>query len=268
MHGVFVDSACSRSLFKDEDLLVNVKKLPQPVRIQGVGGGIIAYRTGDYPLVLQDPETGKSYLRIIRGCLLSPKSSTNLLATNELTKSGVSVKFPRDDDEGQRLPCLLSILLTDGRKVKIHLRQHGGLWAAPSRKGCTGFIEISSKDMASITRDRNLCTAGISGQHPPLETALYTRMLTEAELWHLRLNHAHISKIAELSKNCIGMPAIIPDRRQPCHDCQDSNIIRNDAPPPSAAPEKGAWNVDLVDMGENYLSSAGHRYITIFTISA
>ena len=80
------------------------------------------------------------------------------------------------------------------------------------------------------------------------------------------MGHAPISKLAKLSKNCIGMPRVITDTRRPCHDCQDANIIRSDAPPPSSSQTKGVWNVDLIDMGEKNLSSAGHRYITIFTI--
>jgi hypothetical protein len=92
------------------------------------------------------------------------------------------------------------------------------------------------------------------------------RMLTAPEIWHPRLGHAHITKIAKLSKNCIGISRPIPETRHPCPDCQDSNIIKNDAPPVSSSGTKGVWNADLIDMGEKNISSAGHHYITIFTV--
>jgi hypothetical protein len=42
-HGVFVDCGCTKTIFKDEHLLVNVRKLKQPVRNNRVAGSVLAH---------------------------------------------------------------------------------------------------------------------------------------------------------------------------------------------------------------------------------
>ncbi len=91
-HGVYLDSGCTRATFKEENLLVNVRKLSQPVRVNGVGGSVFAHCTGDYPLLLQDPGSGECHFCLIRGCLLAPRAPANLLSTNELTAARVAVR--------------------------------------------------------------------------------------------------------------------------------------------------------------------------------
>jgi hypothetical protein len=186
--------------------------------------------------------------------LISPTASANLLSTNELTAAGVSVKFSRDQ-AGDRIPCTLTILHREGRKIKFSLTQHNGIWPVPSRRHCNGYAKISGRDMNTLIKAYHT----IHGTSPPDEHSFHTRMLTEAELWHLRLGHAHISKIAKLSKNCIGIVRPIAEARHPCHDCQDSNVIKNNAPPPSENHVKGVWNIDLVDMGifQGWMHSQG-----------
>jgi hypothetical protein len=93
----------------------------------------------------------------------------------------------------------------------------------------------------------------------------HMRALTRAELWHLRLGHAHPSKISNLSRNCKGIDSPIPNTRHPCHTCMDANICWNNRPPAAIDAPAGTWNLNLVDMG-NATSMAGFRYISIFTI--
>jgi hypothetical protein len=295
-HNVYIDSGCSKSVYKDEKLLVNVRKLSRPARIHGVGGYIHAHNIGDYPLVLQEPG-GECHLLLIKGVLLAKKSAANLLSTNELTAAGATIKFPAnktaadkeavptkptyaDDDQSDeavkervdiRFPtrhplpkCTITITSRQGRKIKFQLTQHMGIWPVPSRKYINGYAEINGRDMQRMIKAYH----ADAGTIPPTEHFLFnTRMLTDAELWHLRMGHAHITKLAKLSRNCIGINRHIAESRHPCHDCQDCNVIRNNAPPPSQHQNKGAWNVDMIDMGEKNLSMSGYRYITIFTIA-
>jgi hypothetical protein len=89
------------------------------------------------------------------------------------------------------------------------------------------------------------------------------RALTELELWHIRMNHAHPSKLAKLSRRCHGIKHLLPDVRHPCHSCQDANATRNDAPPSSTSDSEGVWHVDTMDMGAGHLTLAGYR-VTVF----
>jgi hypothetical protein len=92
-----------------------------------------------------------------------------------------------------------------------------------------------------------------------------TGSLTRLELWHHRLGHAHVSKIAKLSHNCVGINKPLADTRHPCHTCTDANIRRSNKPPAATDAPAGTWNLDLVDMGK-CPSIGGYRYLSIFTI--
>lgn len=91
-----------------------------------------------------------------------------------------------------------------------------------------------------------------------------TRPLTVPEKWHHRLGHAHPSKIAKLSHNCIGISTPFTESQIPCHDCMDANIRRCDLPPASQSTDTGVLNCDMINMGEKHLSLGKNRYLTIF----
>jgi len=142
---VFVNSACTTTLFRDQDLLVKVLKLDRPRCVQGFCGGFItASKIGNYLLLLPD-KNGTCHMRLVKNCVCSLLSSANLLGTNQLTTAGVSIKHPMDVD-GKRLPRVLTIKNTHGSKLPFPLQQYRRLWAVPSRAGCNGFIKVSSKD--------------------------------------------------------------------------------------------------------------------------
>ncbi len=174
LHNVFVDSGCTKTLFRDASLLVNVCKLKRPSKVLSVGGLILTHHVGDYPLVLQQPN-GECHFRLIKGCLLASGSSANLLATNKLTASGVAVKFPMDDDKGTRQQCTLTIHHREGHKIRFFLSQHHGLWPVPSRKHCQGLVEINGRDMNKLMHEPP-CTNTFVAR------AFHTCMLTDAEL--------------------------------------------------------------------------------------
>ncbi len=53
-HCCWVDSACTKSIFRDQSLLINVHKLSAPEHVRGIGNSRIStYYQGDYPLVLR-----------------------------------------------------------------------------------------------------------------------------------------------------------------------------------------------------------------------
>ena len=250
-HRVWIDSACTKSIFRTRSLLINVRPLASPQTVRGIGNSRIrASWEGDYPLTLRDSD-GTAHLRIIKGVLLCEGTGANLLGTNCLQDSGVGFTVP----PCASLPTTLDFV--SRRKLhRVSLPKRLGLWSVPdSRK--LGLVEIRSPSFMAFM---NYGAANQPRGHQ-------LRPLAEHELWHLRLNHAHPSKVAKLSRRCIGIRHPLADVRNPCHSCMDNNATRNDAPPSSTTEREGVWHVDLMDLGPEALSLGGHRYVSIFTIA-
>ena len=249
-HRCWVDSACTKSIFRSKHLLVNVRKLSTPHNVGGIGSRIItAHWQGDYPLVLRAP-SGRIYLKLIKNVLISPHTGANLLGTNCLNAADIGFDAP---PAWRCASAKLYIQDRDGTRDDFTLPKVNGLWSVPDFRH-VGFAEIPQSIYAALL-----------SKDAPRSHQL--RPLTEAELWHLRLNHAHPSKLAKLSRNCVGIKHPLPDVRHPCHSCQDSNATRNDAPPPSVSDPEGVWHVDVMDIGEKHVSLAGYRYVSVFTIA-
>lgn len=251
---IWVDSACTKSLFRNKDLLINIRKLPQVHEVRGLGNSrVLAEWQGDYPLVIRDCE-GQTCMYLITGVMISEHSGANLLGTNCLQAARLGFNVPPHPDE----PA--SIYTENhgrpGRIRRLYLPKRYGLWEIPDSRPI-GLAEIPQSCFSAITEH----THALSASHQ-------LRALTPLETWHFRMNHAHPSKLAVLSRHCIGIKQPLADVRNPCHSCQDSNATRNVAPPPSLRDAAGVWNVDLLDMGEDHLSLAGFRYISIFVIAS
>ena len=91
---VWVDSACSKSLFRSRSLLINVRPLSSHQQVKGIGNSLVTAKfQGDYPLVLKDAQ-GHMHLRLIKGVLLAETSGANLLGTNCLQQANVGFNVP------------------------------------------------------------------------------------------------------------------------------------------------------------------------------
>jgi hypothetical protein len=236
-------------------MLINVRVLKIPQTVGGIGGSIITAREiGDFPLVLKNKESGKVHLRLIRNVLISPDTGANLLGTNCLNTAGVGFDAP---PSFLRSKAKLYIPCRDGTREEFALPKINGLWSVPDSRH-VGLAEIPQSAYRAFLQKLLPSDAPRSHQ---------LRALTELEVWHIRLNHAHPSKLAQLSRNCIGIKHPLPDVRHPCHSCQDANATRSDAPPPSTADHTGVWHVDVMDLGANHLSLSGYRYISVFTVA-
>ena len=256
---VFIDTGCSNTLFCSTERLINVRPLALPVNIGGaVPGSIVADRIGDFPLVLRDEE-GTLHMRIIKDCMVSSQAQANLLSHNELRKVHIGVLVPDNNTEPVRLfwPKYHRGSGTSSEKHYVNMQSKHGLIPLPNYDG--EYVEISDCSSAAEYL-ASTCYAFNSTHHQ-------LRPLTEAERWHHRLCHAHPSKIAKLSHNCIGIKRPLAEFPVPCHDCMDANIRRNDLPPPSLRTDTGVWNVDMVDMGQKNLSLGKNRYATIITVA-
>ena len=212
----WVDSACTKSVFRSKDLLINVTKLRIPQNVSGIGNSVVtAHFQGDYPLVLRGP-SGKVHLKLIKNVLISPATGANLLGTNCLSAAGVGFDVPpRSFINGlTRTHATLYIKNPkDDSREEFKLPNIHGLWSVPDPRGI-GFAEIpQSAFRAFINR------------HGDATRSHQLRALTELELWHIRMNHAHPSKLAKLSRRCHGairatpakmrMPLVTMPRRLP-----------------------------------------------------
>ena len=244
---VWIDSGCNRTLFRDKDLLVNVRKIsPRSVGGAKKGSRMICHYKGDYPLVLQDA-SGGIHLRLVRDVLISEHTTHNLLSLHDLRD--VDVGFTQEPD--RKKPIHLSVMTPSGTVARFVIKPINRLYPVP-RWNLTDYPlgEVASSSIRSFA-------GSVSVQQRPLK---------RDEVWHHRLGHAHPSKIAKLSHNCIGIDKPIADSRHPCHTCMDANIRRNRRPDASTEAPDGTWNLDLMDMGHDTRSMAGFRYISIFTI--
>jgi hypothetical protein len=78
----WVDSACTKSVFRSKDLLINVTQLSVPQNVSSIGSSVITvHYQGDYPLVLSGP-SGKVHLKLIKNvCFLLLLAPTSLAPT-------------------------------------------------------------------------------------------------------------------------------------------------------------------------------------------
>jgi hypothetical protein len=184
---------------------------------------------------------------MIYGVLISDEASQNLLAMHDLREAGVGLEFPVD----KRLPGCLKLTTTAGTTATFDIKPKNRLYPIPR-------CNVSDTPISEIL---NSSVKNFAGNVHKMTT------VTRSELWHARLGHAHPSKIAALSHNCIGIDKPIPDTSHPCHTCMDANIRRSNKPHAATDAPAGTWNLDLVDMGKTP-SIGGYRYISIFTIVA
>lgn len=65
---VWINSGCSKAIFANQELPINVRKLDKPVVVAGLGSNrVVATHKGDYPLCLED-ECGGKHMRLLKKC--------------------------------------------------------------------------------------------------------------------------------------------------------------------------------------------------------
>jgi hypothetical protein len=235
-HALYLDSGCTKTVIRNARKLRDLRAPDNYYTIQGVGGDVSVTQMGDLPLTLKDA-SGKPYTRIIKNCLVAPEAPANLLATRDLQEAGIGFNIPPAPD------TMATVNVTDETGCKIHfpLAERNGLYMLPF---CSDIMTIFS---------------GVASHQ--------LRALTTLELWHLRLCHAHTSKIAKLSHNCVGIPHKLAEQTHPCHTCHEAKAARQDYPASiDHSDDDDILSMDLVDMGQDSITHAGFQYMTIFIV--
>lgn len=214
---VLIDSGCSKSIFCNTKLLINLRKASRQT-VRGINGNVSVALQGDYPFMVTDTK-GETHETIIYGCFVAEECEANLLSVSDLTDAGIKVSMTKEGS-------YLGWVGTDNKYHKAFFAKVGRLFP-------TGAPAMTYTAYLGKTANEKIYA------------------LSDAELWHLRLGHAHIDKIAKLSRNCKGIKRPINSSARSCHTCQDTKIERRNALPASSSNKTGVWNWDLLDMGDS-----------------
>ena len=233
---LWVDSGCSKTVIRNTLKLCNLRPPDRPYQIQGIGGNIEVTHMGDLRLTLRE-ENGTTHVRLIRDCLVAPNAPANLLSTKDLQAAGIGFEISSAPDSS----ASLNLTTAEGNKIPFPLEEHNGLYMVPFCEDImTVFANVASHQL---------------------------RALTPGELWHLRLCHAHPSKLAKLSHNCVGMKQPLAEHSHPCHICHEAKATRQDFPKHiDHSDDDDILTMDLVDMGKDNITPAGFKYMTIFVV--
>eukprot|EP00961_Rhodomonas_salina_P076115 1021759-Rhodomonas_salina.1 len=90
--------------------------------------------------------------------------------------------------------------------------------------------------------------------------------LSVEERFHLRIAHTPIEKLAALNGKVTGLPCnlnFVKLTNVPCACCREAKAKRNNYPDASTTVDKDLLTWDLKDMGEEWTTIGGHRYISI-----
>jgi hypothetical protein len=175
-----------------------VCKLKDPHYVSCIGSSqIVAHWKGDYPLVLRGP-SGRTHVKLIRDILISQHTGANLLGTNCLNAADVGFDAP---PAWMCAQAKLYIHFTDCTLDEFKLPKINGLWSVPDFRDIE-FVEIPRSAYSAFNARHH-------AQDQPWSHQL--RPLTNLELWHHGMCHAHPTKLAKLSQSCMGIKHPLPD---------------------------------------------------------
>jgi hypothetical protein len=197
---VYVDSGCTKSIFRNPYKLINLWPLKHDYYVKGIAGQDRMTEMGDFPLAMR-AEDCKTHVIVIKNCPVTPEANMNLLATCDLQKAGVSFHTAAHSK------AAMLELEQEGKKIVFDLTFDNSLYKLP-------FYQDVATHFAGAFSHQLLA-------------------LTEHELWHRRLGHASPDKIAKLRQHCKGINKPLTEHNLVCHQCQEGKAKRQNYPPES-----------------------------------
>eukprot|EP00286_Rhodomonas_abbreviata_P023936 CAMPEP_0181300748 /NCGR_PEP_ID=MMETSP1101-20121128/7054_1 /TAXON_ID=46948 /ORGANISM="Rhodomonas abbreviata, Strain Caron Lab Isolate" /LENGTH=1661 /DNA_ID=CAMNT_0023406003 /DNA_START=190 /DNA_END=5176 /DNA_ORIENTATION=- len=221
-----VDSGCTTSIICDPRFLRNYERM-NTVSVAGLAGN----KEYKWKAELHLPtltDQGESITLIIPGCYWDPDGYYNLLATDQLHDAGYSILL---DENRQHSMLTSKKLLTNipmsrvGRLHDLPVHEH----ALPET---TAFLGSNSN-------------------------------LSLEELFHMRMAHTPVPKLAQMSRQVEGVPRHLQCARAlrfPCATCQHAKAIRQNYPDASTRVSNSndaliSW--DLIDQEKTSQQSEG-----------
>ena len=238
-----VDSGASITLAFDSSSCTDIRLLPKPEVIEGVGGAITCTHVGTLHVTAFDDEDNMVYLAIPNARIQDPNESVksdfpyNLVSVTDLNRLGYNVRFDVDEP---------------------HLR-HAGTGAY------VRMVQQRDKLFTFAT-----CPAALASRR-------HAALPSDAEDLMAKLHSRFHAADKRILKSCELLPSMQPaaDKLKDykpgnkiCHDCSVANIRRSAREPASTRHVeniKSGWSLDLFDMGE-LTSLGGSRYVFVFVV--
>jgi len=110
------------------------------------------------------------------------------------------------------------------------------------------------------------------GDIPDDAALVNTSNLSLEELFHLRMAHTPVTRLAQMSRQVTGIPRHLQFARAlrfPCSTCQCAKAVRQTYPDASEHirdEHDSLISWDLIDLGENFTTIGGNRYLSLFII--
>mmetsp|Transcript_61726 Transcript_61726/g.127532 ORF Transcript_61726/g.127532 Transcript_61726/m.127532 type:complete len:383 (+) Transcript_61726:3261-4409(+) len=96
--------------------------------------------------------------------------------------------------------------------------------------------------------------------------------MTLEELFHIRMAHTPLNKLAAMSHQVTGIPRPLQFREAlsfPCSTCTEAKCVKQHAPPASTTVSHNEADLvtwDMIDLGDKYTTIRGNSYISLFII--
>mmetsp|Transcript_60023 Transcript_60023/g.123247 ORF Transcript_60023/g.123247 Transcript_60023/m.123247 type:complete len:378 (+) Transcript_60023:848-1981(+) len=233
-----VDSACTTSIICDTRFLRNYQCI-KPTSVAGFS----RQKSYNWKAELHLPTTtdkGERITIIIPNCYWDADGYYNLLATDQLNYAGYTITLPADKSQSS---------LT--------------------------YVHPHTNDITTIPRSKvgRLHDLPVHDRDLPYDAALVnTSNMSLEELFHLWMAHTPVTRLAQMSKQVTGVPRHLQFARAlrfPCSTCQHAKAIRQTYPEASEHIRDEHDSViswDLIDLGENFTTIRGNRYLSLFII--
>jgi len=234
-----IDSGCSTSIITDSKHLHNIRPMI-PVSIAGLSGYKTLYLKADLHLPVRTA-AGHEHSIVIHNVFYDPEGHFNLVSSDQLNASRYDVMLTADPT----YRCLHFIDEAVDQSRYIPITKVGKLYQIPT--------------FPPVYHDH----ASFIGQ---------VGSMSLEELFHLRMAHTPLRKLAVMSHQVAGMPRHLQVReslRLPCDICQEAKIVKPNAPPASNSVSQNEDDLvtwDLIDMGEKHPTVSHNRYLSLFVI--
>mmetsp|Transcript_61225 Transcript_61225/g.126463 ORF Transcript_61225/g.126463 Transcript_61225/m.126463 type:complete len:1000 (-) Transcript_61225:457-3456(-) len=238
LHKYLINSGCSTSIISDTRHLQNIRPCI-PVHVRGLTGVKTLVLRADLHLPVRTA-THCNHTLTLKDVLYDPDGHYNLVSSDQLNESKYDVLLTSN-------ATLSSLHFRDSCNVSRHV---------------------------PITKVGKLFDIPVFAHDEPDPIALVSNCgsMTLEELYHLRMAHTPLTKLAAMSHQVKGVPRPLQFRealRFPCSVCTEAKAIKQHAPPASTTvshSEDDLVTWDLIDMGDKHTTIRGNRYISLFVI--
>mmetsp|Transcript_57331 Transcript_57331/g.117328 ORF Transcript_57331/g.117328 Transcript_57331/m.117328 type:complete len:1978 (-) Transcript_57331:6636-12569(-) len=249
-----VDSGCTTSIIADIRFLTDFKRIP-PVSVTGLGGRKSYNWTATLTLPVKTIH-GEVHHLTIENVYWDEDGHFNLISGHQVEEN---YKIVLDGDDSALYERRRHHLVAAHHPVKLPVAKIGRLYLLPIYwSGATPPSTTWQAALASLPVD---CSFNTNCGSMSLE-----------ELFHLRMAHTPIPKLAQMSRHVKGIPRCLhftKHLRFPCGLCQEAKAKRQPYPQAStnvSTHEDDLMTWDSFDMGSKHTSLGGNRYVSVFVI--